>query len=207
MQKIFAWVGLASTVTLLPALALAGSGPSADTGAAMQRSFIARGQAGMDRLDQDPVQKLCSRAPDDPALSDKDFEQILKSQEASIRYPADGQYLGDWKEGEKIAQDGKGFQYSDDPAQPAGGNCYACHQLAKDEVAYGTIGPSLYLYGKARGNDAEAQRYTYGKIYNSNAYLPCSNMPRFGHNGILNEQQMKDVTAFLLDPQSPVNAE
>ena len=30
-------------------------------------------------------------------------------------------------------------------------------------------------------------------------------MPRFGHNGILHEQQMKDIVALLMDPQSPVN--
>ena len=31
-------------------------------------------------------------------------------------------------------------------------------------------------------------------------------MPRFGHNGILTEQQMKDLIALLLDPHSPVNS-
>ena len=49
------------------------------------------------------------------------------------------------------------------------------------------------------------QRYTFGKIYNSEAFAACTNMPRFGHKGILSEQQIKDVTALLLDPASPVN--
>jgi sulfur-oxidizing protein SoxX len=30
-------------------------------------------------------------------------------------------------------------------------------------------------------------------------------MPRAGHGGILTEQQVKNVVALLLDPQSPVN--
>jgi sulfur-oxidizing protein SoxX len=30
-------------------------------------------------------------------------------------------------------------------------------------------------------------------------------MPRFGHKGILTEQQVKDVVALLMDPASPVN--
>jgi len=30
-------------------------------------------------------------------------------------------------------------------------------------------------------------------------------MPRFGHMGILTEQQIKDVVALLMDPKSPVN--
>jgi sulfur-oxidizing protein SoxX len=56
-----------------------------------------------------------------------------------------------------------------------------------------------------RGYGAETQRYAYGKIYNSEAFAACSTMPRFGHNGILSEQQIKDVTALLMDPASPVN--
>jgi sulfur-oxidizing protein SoxX len=30
-------------------------------------------------------------------------------------------------------------------------------------------------------------------------------MPRFGDAGILTEQQIKDVMAYLFDPESPVN--
>ena len=56
-----------------------------------------------------------------------------------------------------------------------------------------------------RGSSDAIQRYAYGKVYNSQAFSACSNMPRFGHNGILTEQQIKDVTALLLDPNSPVN--
>jgi sulfur-oxidizing protein SoxX len=113
--------------------------------------------------------------------------------------------LGDWKAGEAIAQSGVGKQFNDDPSKPNGANCYACHQLAPQELAFGTIGPSLMGYGKLRGNTSDIQKYTYAKIYNSEAFNACSNMPRFGHNGILTEKQMKDVVALLLDPASPVN--
>jgi sulfur-oxidizing protein SoxX len=30
-------------------------------------------------------------------------------------------------------------------------------------------------------------------------------MPRFGHNGILTETQLRHLMALLLDPKSPVN--
>ena len=30
-------------------------------------------------------------------------------------------------------------------------------------------------------------------------------MPRFGANGVLTREQIGDVMAYLLDPQSPVN--
>ena len=170
----------------------------------MKASFAERGQAKLDRLNQDDTQKLCSKPPSVELAKDA-AERIEKANLDSIRYPADGKLMGDWKSGERIAQSGVGKQFSDDPKQPSGANCYACHQLSKAEVSFGTIGPSLYNYGKLRGTSETIQRYTYGKIYNSQAFTACSNMPRFGHNHILTEQQMKDVTALLLDPTSPVN--
>jgi sulfur-oxidizing protein SoxX len=177
---------------------------SAEANAMIKASFKARGQAGLDRLDQDDTQRLCSQAAGKAPPKDV-ADRIEKQNLATIKYPADGKLIGDWKNGEKIAQDGRGKQYSDDPAGPVGGNCYACHQLAPQELAYGTIGPSLYRFGKLRGYGVETQRYAYGKIFNSEAFAACSTMPRFGHNGILSEQQIKDVTALLMDPASPVN--
>jgi L-cysteine S-thiosulfotransferase len=177
---------------------------SASASAMIKASFKARGQAGLDRLDQDDTQRLCSQAAGKTPPKDV-ADRIEKQNLATIKYPVDGKLIGDWKNGEKIAQDGRGKQYSDDPAGPVGGNCYACHQLAPQEVAYGTIGPSLYRFGKLRGYGVETQRYAYGKIFNSEAFAACSTMPRFGHNGILSEQQIKDVTALLMDPASPVN--
>ena len=189
-----------SVVVLLSAVAPA-IASSAD--AVMKASFKDRGQAKVDRLDQDETQRLCSQYPEKrpPAVAKKIETLNLKL----VKYPADGKMLGDWKEGEKIAQSGVGKQFSDNPANPAGGNCYACHQLTKAEISFGNIGPSLYNFGKLRGNTDVTQKYTYGKIYNAQAYSACSNMPRFGHSSILTEQQIKHVTALLLDPNSPVN--
>jgi L-cysteine S-thiosulfotransferase len=177
---------------------------SAKATATLKASFRPAGQAGLDRLDQDETQRTCSalagKAPPRDIAT-----KIEQANLATIRYPADGKLLGDWKNGEKIAQEGRGKQFSDDPKGSVGANCYACHQLSKAELSFGTIGPSLYQYGKSHGNSAEVQRYTYGKIFNSEAFIACSNMPRFGYKGILTEQQIKDATALLLDPASPVN--
>ena len=170
----------------------------------MKASFNERGQAKLDRLNQDEAQRLCSKPPAQELAKDI-AARIERDNLASIRYPSDGKLLGDWKSGERIAQSGVGKQFSDDPKVPSGANCYACHQLSKAEISYGTIGPSLHNFGKLRGTSEAIQRYAYGKIYNSQAFSACSNMPRFGHNGILTEQQMKDLTALLLDPDSPVN--
>ena len=186
------------------ATALDESETAAKAAVALKASFRPAGQAGVDRLEQDETQRVCSLAAGKAPPKDV-AAMIEQANLATIRYPADGKLLGDWKNGERIAQEGRGKQFSDDPKGPVGANCYACHQLSKGELSFGTIGPSLYQYGKLRGNSVDVQRYTFGKIYNSEAFAACTNMPRFGHKGILSEQQIKDVAALLLDPASPVN--
>ena len=173
--------------------------------AMMKSGFRESGQAKLDRLDQDEVQATCSKYESAEKLPKDVAKALEEAQFKLIKYPADGQLAGDWKAGEAIAQSGVGKQFSDDPSRPSGGNCYACHQLSKQELAYGTIGPSLLNYGKIRGQSEEMKRYTYGKVYNSEAFSACSLMPRFGHSGILTEKQIKDVVALLMDPESPVN--
>ena len=173
--------------------------------AMMKSGFRESGQAKLDRLDQDEVQATCSKYESAEKLPKDVAKALEEAQFKLIKYPADGQLAGDWKAGEAIAQSGVGKQFSDDPSRPSGGNCYACHQLSKQELAYGTIGPSLLNYGKIRGQSEEMKRYTYGKVYNAEAFSACSLMPRFGHSGILTEKQIKDVVALLMDPESPVN--
>jgi L-cysteine S-thiosulfotransferase len=171
----------------------------------MKSGFNAKGQAKLDRLDQDDVQATCSLYETAEKLPKDVAQRLEQGQLKTVRYPANGQLMGNWKAGEAIAQSGVGKQYNDDPSRPSGGNCYACHQLSPQEVAFGTIGPPLLGFGKLRGNTEETRKYVYAKVYNSNAFSACSSMPRFGHNGILTEQQIKDVVALLLDPESPVN--
>jgi len=172
---------------------------------ALLKSMKAKNQAGLERLQQDELQAACSN-PQDSAGDLERSEALRQAAMASVMKPADGQYLGDWKAGQVVAAEGKGLQYSDDPAEPNGGNCYACHQLEPDEVAYGTLGPSLTNYG-LRGQSEPVLDYTWTKIWNPHSYNVCSHMPRFGTQGILSEQQIKDVMAFLLDPASPVNSQ
>ena len=171
--------------------------------AVLQNSFVAKNQATMDRLPRDAVQAACS-APRGMPLGNDMLASLRAERLAAVVLPADGQYLGDWQRGAEVAGNGRGLQSSDDPTQLNGGNCYACHQLAPDEVAYGTLGPSLTGYG-ARGQSEAMLQYTWTKLWDTHAYNLCSHMPRFGAQGILTEQQLKDVMAYLLDPTSPVN--
>lgn len=199
---------------VIGAIAVAVAGAAATGGAqsehqktldVMKSSFKARGQAGLDRLDQDETQAACSRRPADGPVPVDVAERIARTSVASVKLPPDGRLMGDWREGEKIAQSGIGMQFSDDPRRAAGGNCYACHELSPKEMSFGTIGPSLRAFGKTRGSGPEIQRYAYVKVYNSQAFVACSTMPRFGHKGILTEVQIAHLVALLLDPSSPVN--
>ncbi len=179
----------------------------------MAGSFRDEGIAKIDRLQQDGANAACSQAqggtpPEDVAGA------IRQAALASVRLPADGKFIGDWREGEKLAQNGRGMTWTDKSAATAanGGNCYNCHQISPAEIAFGTLGPSLYRYGKSRGitdPDSAAARpvveYTWTKLWNAKAFNACSGMPRFGHGGLLDERQLKDLMALILDPKSVAN--
>lgn len=170
----------------------------------LQKDFKSQGPATLERVvNQDEAQRLCSEYPQE--VPKEIAARIEENQMKTVKYPSDGKYLGKWQEGEKVAQSGVGMQSSDKIGGVNGGNCYACHQVSKEEISFGNIGPSLYHYGKLRGDSEAILKYTWAKIYNAQAFNACSNMPRFGHSGILTEAQMKDVMALLLDPASPVN--
>jgi L-cysteine S-thiosulfotransferase len=156
------------------------------------------------RLEGDETMKICSASNNNPSTADA--KKIEAAAKASMKYPDDNKLIGDWKQGERIAQSGYGMRFTDyPPANPNGGNCYACHQLTKAEVSYGTIGPSLLEYGKIRKFSEADTKAAYEKIFNGHAAFPCSLMPRFGANGVLSIEQITHLTGLLMSPDSPVN--
>ena len=171
--------------------------------AAIAATFANAPAAWQPRVTQDETQRLCSLRRNEPTPAEA--QAILAREAATLAIPA-GVLLGDWRNGEKIAQNGQGGQFSDAPGTVSGGNCYACHQMAPAEISYGTLGPSLAGYGRLHDFKPEAARAAYAKVYNPQSALACSSMPRFGHNKILTEQQIKDIVAYLFAPESPVNA-
>ncbi len=208
------------TLTALAAVLIAGcavlpSGPELDKLAAdaIRASFRDESWVKVDRLIQDDANRECSAADVAGKPIDAKLAQAIEAANLkTIKWPSDGKFIGDWREGEKIAQSGRGMTWSDTAGSASGGNCYNCHQIDKKEISFGTIGPSLYNYGKLRGVSNLADpatkaivEYTWGKVWNSKAYNACSNMPRAGHAGFLSEAQVRDVVGLLLDPTSPVN--
>ena len=213
MKLKFALFGALSLALAAPALAQkAAEAPGGKYAKEAEQMFRTSFKAEnpkywMNRLEQDETMKTCQQYRDNPPR--KIGEKLEKLNAATLRYPVDGKLIGDWKEGEKLAAVGTGghigFIQPDPPGRVRGGNCYACHELAKKEVAYGTIGPSLHHFGKLRGNSDDIVKYAYDKIYNSNAFSACTNMPRFGLHNWLTPEQITHIVAFLIDPESPVN--
>ncbi|AEV15642.1 MAG: sulfur oxidation c-type cytochrome SoxX [Thermus sp.] len=141
-------------------------------------------------LNQRPDQALCSlhknRLPADL------LPQFLEAQRAQIRYPQNGKLMGDWKKGGAIFNN----------LQKA--NCFSCHFGSPVHLG-GDVGPSLEKYGLKRGQSEAVQRYTYEVIYNAWAFFPCTVMYRFGAQGLLTPEEIADVVAYLLDPESDFN--
>ena len=187
--------------------ALAQQPPAVDPAradAAIKSAFPTAPADWQSRLVPDETMRQCSAHRNSPPGAVA--AAIRQREKAAIVYPNDGKLLGDWKKGETIAQSGYGLRFTDYPPRSAnGGNCYACHQMTTQEVSYGTLGPSLLAYGKNRQFSEPDSKAAYDKIYDSHAAFPCSNMPRFGTNKILTIEQIKDLVALLMSPDSPVN--
>jgi sulfur-oxidizing protein SoxX len=202
------------TLLCAPALIAAGCATYPDQATTRQMAekmvsedFTAPTPVLLKRLAQDRSQQLCSKIGG-AELTQAEADEVLKLARASIKYPASGKLMGDWKAGDKLAHDGAGDRIQGgrlEQRKENGGLCQNCHALAAGEINVGNVGPALTGFGAQRGNSEAIVKYTYDKIYNSWANVPCSNMPRLGATGHLTPEQITHMVAFLIDPQSPIN--
>lgn len=159
-----------------------------------------------DRQVQDDMEKVCSATRNQPSA--EQAGKIIADARASIQYPDGGIQLGDWQKGGELAWSGFGYRVGhntdDHSNREVGGNCYNCHTMNPARPG-GNLGPSLTGYGKQRGNNEATRRFVYEMIYNPHAYFPCTAMPRMGHNGLLTQEAIADIMAYVLHPDSPVN--
>jgi sulfur-oxidizing protein SoxX len=159
------------------------------------------------RLQQDALQKTCSgRSQMDSA----NVSKVIELARNSMEYPDGGIELGDWKKGQALSENAFGFRVGhnidDHSAKETGGLCINCHKMEeKKAIRSGTLGPSLVNYGNNRGTGEDTKKYTYEVLYNPHVFFPCTKMPRFGVNGVLTQEKISHIMAYLLDPESPVN--
>ncbi len=179
----------AATLCLILVLAC-GLTVSQDQPTRLEDVIAAGGSGFRQDLGQDSDQALCSRYSNQ--LPEVELGGFIERQRATIRYPGSGSLLGNYREGEKLFIDVRK------------GNCYACHTADPREKGAGRMGPSLTGYGQ-RGTGEATVRYTYQKIYNAWAFQACSLMYRGGYHGLLSPEETAHITAYLLDPASPIN--
>ena len=178
--------------------------------AAAKRSFFLNEPAEFNRLN-DPTLAVCNATKDSP--SEKQVLAIMKRETQAIVYPKSGQLMGDWRKGKQWSEETHGgrigvpgFRDADNPHHANGANCYACHAIDPNFPQAGNMGPPLVQYGALRPATPEIVKYTYDKVFNSKSMNPCSLMPRYGGNGrLLTPEQVADIVAFLMSPDSPVN--
>ncbi len=72
------------------------------------------------------------------------------------------------------------------------GNCIACHDAnGKTIDGPGSMGPKLQAL------QYWPEQALYDKVYNPNSTNPISQMPAFGKNGLLSDDEIKAVVAYL----------
>ena len=156
---------------------------------------------------QDRTQRDCTQYGNNPP--DREAVAIMEREWRAIVYPADGVVFGDWQRGAELARDAAAATNGLGAKSVMGGQCATCHQLegsATDAVDQNKSGPALTGYGRNRAFAAAEAKLLYEQIYSSNAVIACSIMPRFGAHKVLTPEQIRDIVAYLLSPQSPVNA-
>ncbi|NTV86516.1 MAG: sulfur oxidation c-type cytochrome SoxX, partial [Burkholderiaceae bacterium] len=126
------------TLSLLTAAAIIAGCATAPSSADLDKmtsdivktSFRDQGIVKASVLDTDETNKACSAADvTGKPLDEKTAKAIEAANMKTIKWPANGKFLGSWQEGEKLAQSGRGLTWTDDASTPNGGNCYNCHQI------------------------------------------------------------------------------
>ena len=180
----------------------------------MKASFRDQGIAKVDRLQQDAGQRACSSAERRPrrrrGQAHRERDRWPRS-----RCPPAARYLGDWREGEKLAQNGRGMTWTDASADTDGQRRQLL-QLPPDRArprsrsapsarACTTTASCAACRDPADPAAAPIVAVHLGQAVERQGLHACSSMPRFGHAGLLNEDAAADLMALLLDPKSPVN--
>ncbi|NBX99654.1 MAG: sulfur oxidation c-type cytochrome SoxX, partial [Burkholderiaceae bacterium] len=111
--------GLAAATFALLVVGCASAPSVADLSALTQKivkaSFRDEGIVKASILNTDETNQACSEADaSGKPLDEKTAKRIEEINMKAIKWPSDGKFIGDWKEGEKIAQNGRGLTFTDD---------------------------------------------------------------------------------------------
>jgi sulfur oxidation c-type cytochrome SoxX len=111
-----------------------------------------------------------------PTLSHHDKRPTPRPVRATLNGPLDG----DAARGRELAM------------RPDKGYCIACHALPGEEWP-GTVGVNLAGYQQHRNAD----ELVFQQIFDARVFNPNTVMPPYGTFGILTEQELRDLVAYL----------
>jgi len=157
----------------LPGLAAGLPADAALDPAAAIKTLTPRVVVNSGRLEWEPHKRDLSAWP---TLSHLDRRATIRPQQGAYSEPLKGDAL----RGRTIAMD------------PARGNCIACHILPGEDWP-GSVGHLLSGY-KRRGH---ADAYVYQQIFDRRVLNPKTVMPPFGAFGVLSDQDIRDLVAYV----------
>ncbi|MFN3545744.1 MAG: sulfur oxidation c-type cytochrome SoxX [Thiobacillus sp.] len=111
-----------------------------------------------------------------PTLSYEDKRPTKKPEKVELQGPLNGNA----ENGKKLAMNTQR------------GNCWACHALPGDAQP-GSGGPPLLNVGAWGYSDA----HLFQQVWDRRVANPSTEMPPYGTNGVLSEQDVRDIVAFL----------
>ena len=133
-------------------------------------------------------------------------DAIVAREKAAIVYPADGKLMGDWKKGEKLAQSGYGWRFTDYPPRAAERRQLLCLPPARRqgaELRHAGAEPAGVRQDPQDSPRPTSRPSTSG----STTRMPRSRArtcPAWGQQ-VPYVDQIKDLVAYVMSPESPVN--
>ena len=170
-----------------------------------RRRFRPRRPIGSRGFDQDETMKQCSLHENSPPKPVAD--EIQKREKARIEYPADGKLMGDWKSGEKLAQSGYGLRFTDYPA--AAGQRRQLLRLPPADQGRGQLRHDRPEPARTTARSGTSARPTPRRSTRRSTTrrrpIRARTCRGFGTNNVLTIEQIKDLVALVMSPDSPVN--
>jgi sulfur-oxidizing protein SoxX len=168
----------------------------------IEKSWATAAPDWQSRLTQDETQKVCSQYRNARRKMLPQRSSLASRGQSSIRRrPADGRLEERREAGRERLR--RPLHRLSRRASPTAATAMPATSSPRRRSATGTLGPSLLEYGKIR-KFAEADiKAVYERIYNPHAAIACANMPRLGASKFLTIDQIRDLVAYVMSPDSP----
>ena len=134
-------------------------------------------------------------------------DAIIDAREGHHRLSRRRQADGRLEEGRALAQSGYGGRFTDYPPRAAnGGNCYACHQLDAQGAELRHAGPEpARVRQDPQVRRGRGQGRLRADLQSARRHAVLATCRASGASKFLTIEQIKDLVAYVMSPESPVN--